>query len=387
MDQWEEQIEIYKPGLFVRKVLRHSPDTPDQGVYIMAYNSIQTGGRKSLSWVWATPWHTVIYDEAHRLRNQKSQQFKNARDIPASHNYFLTGTPMENNPSDIWALLHLCDRKAYKSKHNFIDIWCETTVTPWKIEVKGVHPHLIERFNEEVNQYMLRRKKTDHLDLPPVINSVIKVPLPPELLKLHRRAKQEFRIDHPDLEDPQLALSAGALVPMLRQLVGDPPKGIPNNKTAMICNLMEDLPPQPYIVFTWHRACAERVVQDLEDADKTTYLIHGGIRPEDRLAVIDEWRQDPHGILVGTLSCIGEGMNLQHAATVFFYEHSYLPGAQEQAVARIQRIGQTSDTLLAYHVLGQYSADESVYRVAQGRHTNIARALLEDILDQEEPGV
>lgn len=379
MQQWAREIKRWDPKEHVQFIFRGDPEPTKPGFYICAYQSIQNAGIKKLPWIRSRIWACVIFDEAHRMRNRSSQQFKNAQYLPSKYTYLLTGTPMENNPSDIWTLLHLCSPKDFTSYWNFVNEFMVTVSNPWKTNIISVGDWAQERFTSLMDKYMLRRLKTDHLpDLPKVIHDVRLVDLDYRVMKLHKEAKDTFRIEHPGAED-QIALSAGALIPMLRQLTGNPPAGLPNAKTAVIGEIMSDSPAQQYIIYTWHKSSAKAVFESDDLPKVNRYLITGEIDQDDRDSIVAAWMTDPTGILVGTLSTMSEGLNLQTCSTVFFYEHDYLPGAIEQAVARVQRMGQKANSILAYHIMGKATVDTTVYRVALNRHHRIQEALLEDL--------
>ena len=52
------------------------------------------------------PWSSIVVDEGHRLKNEKSQLSEKLRAIPTTSRVILTGTPLQNNLRELWALLH-----------------------------------------------------------------------------------------------------------------------------------------------------------------------------------------------------------------------------------------------------------------------------------------
>ena len=90
-------------------------------------------------------------------------------------------------------------------------------------------------------------------------------------------------------------------------------------------------------------------------------------------------------IVIATMASMQEGVNLQEAKSVVFAEHHYLPSTIEQSMARVRRFGQT-DPVNVYHVLAKGTVDASVWRVMLGRHSNVQKALLEDLIITELSG-
>jgi DNA modification methylase len=100
--------------------------------------------------------------------------------------------------------------------------------------------------------------------------------------------------------------------------------------------------------------------------------------PGNREVLIDEWKASDDGVIVATMGSMQEGVNLQKASNIIFAEHHYLPGTIEQAIARCRRYGQT-EPVNVYHVMARGTVDDTVWRVMRGRHSNVTKALLEDL--------
>jgi len=67
-------------------------------------------------------WHFVIFDEAHKLKNSESQTVKLSRSIPSIRRLLLTGTPLQNNVSELWSLLNFLMPQLFSSREDF-DNW------------------------------------------------------------------------------------------------------------------------------------------------------------------------------------------------------------------------------------------------------------------------
>jgi SNF2 family DNA or RNA helicase len=66
------------------------------------------------------PFLSVIVDEGHRLRSQKSRLLAELRRIKARHRLLLSGTPLQNSLTELWSLLHFCEPDEFSSKEKFL---------------------------------------------------------------------------------------------------------------------------------------------------------------------------------------------------------------------------------------------------------------------------
>ena len=67
-------------------------------------------------------WFLVTFDEAHKLKNSESMTMHYSRDLKSEHRLLLTGTPLQNNVSELWSLLNFMMPHLFKSAEEF-DTW------------------------------------------------------------------------------------------------------------------------------------------------------------------------------------------------------------------------------------------------------------------------
>ena len=226
-------------------------------------------------------------------------------------------------------------------------------------------------------------------EIPEQIERTITVRLPPLLQKAHDKAKRDWFIDHPNLEDPIIATSGAALVTKLRQLTAgwlipvderekedDVPTYSP--KVDALVEFVGDHPTEQIVVFTYFRATAALIARRLDDSGRAVFLATGAQNPSLRAETVEAWKSAKSAVLVATISALQEGANLQNAHTVCFVEHSYLPSDMEQCVARLRRFGQTFPVNVV-HFIAERTVDEAVVRASKKREKNILRALLRDL--------
>jgi SNF2 family DNA or RNA helicase len=389
MLQWRDVIHAcLGPDEPVLVVQRKDPcvSTDYTGWVIINYNTLMNAGIQKHPELIKIPWGVVIFDEAHRLRGRGNQWTKNTRHLKCDFLWMLTGTPLVNNPGDIWTLLNIMDKQNFRSYWKFVDAWCVLETTPWTTVVRGIKPGLEPAFYQMLHpQYMLRRTFDDaEVRAEVSLDDPIHIPVPVELnksaLKAHHKALKEWRLENPEMTNEVVMTSGGGLVIALRKLTG----GISDvikapEKQDTVVQIVDDHRDESHVVFTWFRDTAHALGERIKALDIPTYVIDGSMSPQKREAAIAAWKQENVGVIVATMASMQEGVNLQKSSSVIFAEHHYLPATIDQAIARCRRMGQDKPVIVR-HVIAEGTVDASVWNVMHNRHTNVQRALLEDLL-------
>ncbi|CAH3039125.1 unnamed protein product, partial [Porites lobata] len=98
-------------------------------------------------------WRYIIIDEAHRIKNEKSKLSEIVRELRSTNRLLLTGTPLQNNLHELWALLNFLLPDVFSSADDF-DAWFNTNSL---VEEK----QLVERLHSVLRPFLLRRLKAD----------------------------------------------------------------------------------------------------------------------------------------------------------------------------------------------------------------------------------
>jgi SNF2 family DNA or RNA helicase len=346
-----------------------------------------------------TDWCVVIFDEAHRLRGRNSIWTKSAMKLSAKFLWMLTGSPVVNNPGDMWPLLRLCKPKENRSYWAFVKEWCQIEETHWATKVLGIKPELERAFHSLLDTVMLRRTLETVIEehvrehgVPPVwtqepVTHIVQIDLTPTLQRAHDVAKKEWFIQHPDL-DSQVAISSGAaLITKLRQLTSGyvMEEGQvqlitkENPKLVVLGELMSDLETEPLVIFCWYRQTARLLLDMVQKTGRPVWKLTGDETPQEREKNITLWTKEPDGVIIATIESLQEGANLQHSSTVIFMEHGFLPTVVfDQCVGRVRRFGQTK-LVNVYHFIARQTVDVHVWQTLLDRQQVVIRALLDDL--------
>jgi SNF2 family DNA or RNA helicase len=128
------------------------------------------------------------------------------------------------------------------------------------------------------------------------------------------------------------------------------------------------------VVFYQHKAVAQEMIALLEKSRLKFAHYSGGLSPQRRDAVVEEFFSSPCKLLLAQIQASGVGLNLQSAERVIILEPSWVPAANEQAIARAWRKGQTKNVWASYFSL-EGSVDEAVQNCVRRKQTLIGKVL------------
>ncbi|XP_065008113.1 probable helicase CHR10 isoform X2 [Musa acuminata AAA Group] len=346
------------------------------------------------------PWHHVVIDEAQRLKNPYSvlynvleQKFIMPRRL------LLTGTPIQNNLTELWALMHFCMPSVFGTLEQFISTFKEAGISS-----KGSESDRVKRqfgiLRYILRAFMLRRTKAvlierGTLTLPPLTEITVMAPLMPLQRKVY------MSILRKELQT-LLSISLGSTSNQsLRNIV------IQLRKACSHPYLFTGMEPEPYeegehlvqasgkliildLLLQKLYAAGHRVLlfaqmtrtldilQDFLELRKYTYeRLDGSVRAEERFAairsfskqpvkgdVIHQDKQDVAFVFMISTRAGGVGLNLIAADTVIFYEQDWNPQVDKQALQRSHRIGQMNH-VLSINLVTEHTIEEAIMRRAE----------------------
>lgn len=327
-------------------------------------------------------WAACVYDEGHRLRGRTSGSTKHVwelrkagavnRETPL---WFLTGTPIVNNPGDLYPLLHMLDRRLWKSYWKYVEYYCYIIKTQWSTDVGQLRRGMEEEFQELLGSFSIRRTLSDIPSLATLDqrDRDYLVELPASVRKTFVQARKEYIIEHPDINGTEFVNGGGALYSRLRQLATNPPTA-EKPKVDFVADFLQDHF-GPIVVYVWYKDSAKAVANGLAKTKRPVTMVTGDVPANKRIELVDEWKSQSNGILVATISSLKEGISLVNAQDVIFLEHSPLPADQEQCVARLKRRGQLS-LVNVHNVFAKGSPDTAIRRHLNERNLGLKRALI-----------
>jgi SNF2 family DNA or RNA helicase len=337
----------------------------------------------------AHEWDVIIVDEAHKLKNSKSQQSKGMGLLKAKRKFLLTGTPIMNKSDDLWNLLNIVKPASFNSYWDFVQRYCIFEETPWGKKVIGNSKHTIGELKERLDPIIIRREKKDVIaSLPDKMKNVISYTLDKTTDKIYKQLRNNMILETDTMEQ-HYDNTLTALMD-LRKLLNMPGKfddTLKCNKDEVLLDLVENLLEyhQQIIIFTWFTEYAEYIKKLLEKTFDgiIARFIHSKLDTNDRDSIIKKFQEIKIDVLVGTLGTLGTGLNLQNCSCMIFADLDWTPSLITQAEDRIHRIGQDKIPEY-YYIIGQDTIEEHIYNVVQTKQEISDQILaVRDVYKQE----
>jgi superfamily II DNA or RNA helicase len=288
----------------------------------------------------------AVLDEAHVLKNPATAGFKAAAALISAQTVALTGTPLENRLTDIWALASLTNPGLLGT----LDGFRKTYRTPIEKQGDAVARDALAR---RLRPFMLRRTKDEVAsELPPKTLIPERIDLldaqqrlyESQRLLMQERVRQE--IDRVGLMRSQIIVLDAML--KLRQICCDPSllpdgrgEGVASAKRARVLEMVPELVREGrrVIIFSQFTAMLDRLSADLAGEGIDHEHLRGSTR--DRAKPVRRFQKHEVAVILVSLKAGGAGVNLTAADTVILYDPWWNPAVEAQAIDRAHRIGQT----------------------------------------------
>ncbi len=380
---WRNEVARWLPARSVQIISKGKTQVdPAAQIVIVSYD-IAKGheGIKSARWV------TVIADEAHSLKNGKTDRAALAHVVSrATNRWLLTGTPIKNRPSDLIEPLKMLNHlDALGGWETFVRRYCDghKVKKGYKLvwEIKGAS-NLAELRERLAVLGFVRRLKSDVLtELPAKIRTVLPVELDAQGGREIRDAETALR---DILAGKTRALSEvatddaagrrgdvlGALA-RLRRAVGVA-------KVDAACTWIDGALAQDekLLVFGHHSDVLDGIGEHLRKKDIDFVRLDGDTPVQARQDLVDRFQNDKTvRVFLGSMSAAGQGITLTAASQVLIVEQSWTAAEMDQAEDRAHRIGQQQDTVVATHLIAIGTIDEPVLELITTKRATAAQAV------------
>lgn len=300
-----------------------------------------------------------VADEIHKMKNPSSQQSKGFLKCLPKCRIAMTGTPLMNNPLDLYIILKWLGYEAH-SFYSFKNHYC---VMGGFNGYDVIGYQNMDQLTEQFRNIMLRRLKANVLDLPEKIYVDDIVDMTDKQALIYNEVKNDIKA-HIDQVTLDAVNPLSALI-RLRQATGY--TGILSSEIKESAKLdrMEDIVEEAVanndkcIIFSNWTQMTEAIIDRLGAYNPA--LITGNTKDNDRTEQQDKFMNDDTcKVIVGTIGAMGTGLTLTAGSTVIFLDEPWNKALFDQAVDRAHRIG-TKNNVTIYSIMCRDTIDERIH--------------------------
>ena len=315
----------------------------------------------------------IAFDEAHRSKEPTSLQSRAMMNVQAKYMVAMSGTPLMNNPLDLYfpmKWLGYENHSFYQFKQHYCTLggWGGSQVVGYKN---------LEEIREMMEQIMLRRLKTEVLDLPEKIRKIEYVDMTPKQNQIY---KEVYAGVMSDLQKIKFSNNPLSMMIRLRQATGW--TGIISNtvqesaKMERMIELVNEIVSsgQKAIIFSNWESMTEVAREKLKSYSPA--YITGATKADERMKEVERFQNDDKcKVIIGTIGAMGTGLTLTAAQNVIFLDSPWNMALKAQAEDRAHRIG-TKGTVSVITLCCRDTIDERIEELVE-KKGQIADALVD----------
>ncbi len=357
LTNWQREVKKFGPEL--NTLIYHGDKRPKGAALVKAVEKLDliitsyTLVQRDLKDLKKVEWRGMVLDEAQNIKNPAAKQSLAVREVESEFRIALTGTPVENRLSELWAIMDFLN-PGYLGPLNFFK---RRFATP--IEKYGDTDSL-KTLRSLVQPFILRRLKTDRTiiqDLPDKQEMTVFCGLTAEQANLYQKLVDETLGEIDEATGVQRRGMILGLLVKLKQICNHPAQFLKqeslgkyrrSGKLQRLDEMLEEVIAEGdrALIFTQFAEWGKLLSTHLEHRLNTkTQFLYGSTSQPKREEMVDRFQLDPNGpkIFILSLKAGGVGLNLTRANHVFHFDRWWNPAVENQATDRAFRIGQTKN--------------------------------------------
>ncbi len=297
-------------------------------------------------------WDCLILDEAQAIKNPVTKQTKQIKKLKSKMKIAMTGTPIENDLTNLWSLFDFLNKGLLGSSAEFRD-FCKGLAS---------HPEGYARLKNMIAPFMLRRVKTDKniiSDLPDKIEQVDYVTISKKQTVLYRKlvSNIEKKLNEAEEEIERRGIVLASLT-KLKQICNHPDQYLgqeayaakDSGKFELLRSICETIyeKRERVLVFTQFKEIADYLDAYLAEIFHARgYVLHGGTPVKKRSQIVEAFQGEKYvPYIVLSVKAGGTGLNLTNASHVIHFDRWWNPAVENQATDRAYRIGQKNQVMV-----------------------------------------
>ena len=318
-------------------------------------------------------WGALLLDEAQFVKNTGTRAWSIARAMPARTKIAMTGTPIENNLMELWALLAIVADGLFPSARAFRDLYARPAESG---EDPAHAAATAARLRRRIRPLMLRRtKELVAAELPAKNDTRVNLPLAPGHRRIYdthlQRERQKVLGLLEDMDKNRFTIFQS--LTLLRRLALDAalidPEAYAGVSSVKRDYLVQQLPGllekgHRVLVFSQFTGYLKSISARLSEEGIGHLYLDGSTR--NRAEVIEAFTSGQEPVFLISLKAGGFGLNLTEADHVFIMDPWWNPAAEQQAVDRIHRIGQDKEVHV-YRLVAEGTIEEKVMQLKESK--------------------
>ena len=318
-------------------------------------------------------WGALLLDEAQFVKNTSTRAWSIARAMPARTKIAMTGTPIENNLMELWALLAIVADGLFPSARAFRDLYARPAESG---EDPAHAAATAARLRRRIRPLMLRRtKELVAAELPAKNDTRVNLPLAPGHRRIYdthlQRERQKVLGLLEDMDKNRFTIFQS--LTLLRRLALDAAlidpeayAGVSSVKRDYLVQQLPDLLEKGHrvLVFSQFTGYLKSISARLAEEGIGHLYLDGSTR--NRAEVIEAFTSGQEPVFLISLKAGGFGLNLTEADHVFIMDPWWNPAAEQQAVDRIHRIGQDKEVHV-YRLVAEGTIEEKVMQLKESK--------------------
>ncbi|MGL4688005.1 MAG: DEAD/DEAH box helicase, partial [Fusobacteriaceae bacterium] len=379
---WENEIKKFSPGLKTGIYYGNTRDITilnDKDIILTTYGTI----RNDIEKLRKENFELVILDESQNIKNVNAQTTKAIMLLNSRNRLALSGTPIENNLSELYSLFRFLNPAMFGS----LDEFNMTYANPIQ---RDNDKEAIQELKKKIYPFILRRVKKEVLkDLPEKIEQTLFIDMNKEQKAFYNeRRMYYYNMVNNHIKEQGLGKAQFYVLQALnelRQITSCPESkniNITSSKRVVLINNVADAVANGHkvLVFTNYINSIENVCKDLEKFGIKYLSMTGATK--DRQSLVDKFQKDSsYKVFVMTLKTGGVGLNLTSADTIFIYDPWWNKTVENQAVDRAYRLGQDR-TVFSYKLILKDSIEEKILKLQE-----LKSELLDNLISEDNSSV
>lgn len=307
----------------------------------------------------------IAFDECHKAKNPTTQQGKGILKLQAETMIAMTGTPLMNNPMDLYIILKWLGYE----KHAFYSFKKHYCVMGGFGGYEIVGYKNLDELQEQLDDIMLRRKKEEVLNLPEKTYIEEYVEMSPAQKKIYNEVTNEIK-DNID----QISIAPNPLAELIRMRQATGFTGILSSTVQESAKLdrMEELVEEAkengkkVVIFSNWTQMTDVIYTRLTTKGFRIAQITGETPDAQRQSIVENFQTGRYDAIIGTSGAMGTGLTLTAGTVEIFLDEPWNMALKEQCVDRCHRIGQ-KDNLTIYTLMCKDTIDEKVHMLVENK--------------------